>query len=212
VEKVKNLNLWQSPTFVMRLMVFDRLYHLINEVQGSIYLFGLKWGRDMVLFQILRSILDVHNPYRHIVGFDTFSGHVGTDPERDGDEDLVQPGSFSVSADTAEWLTELVKIHFDHVGGGLVQIMPGDVRLTVPARLATNSHELVALAYFDMDLYEPTRKALEAILPRMPKGGVIAFDELNSALYPGETKAMLDVLGRVEVRRFPYLEQSYVIV
>jgi hypothetical protein len=46
----------------------------------------------------------------------------------------------------------------------------------------------------DFDLYEPTRVALEHFLPRMPRGAVIAFDELDNPLWPGETQAMLEFL------------------
>lgn len=41
-----------------------------------------------------------------------------------------------------------------------------------------------------MDLYEPTKKALELIKPHLIKGSVIGFDELNLSLYPGETLAV----------------------
>jgi len=36
---------------------------------------------------------------------------------------------------------------------------------------------------------------LEVFLPRMPKGSIIAFDELNCESFPGETLAMLEVLN-----------------
>ena len=49
----------------------------------------------------------------------------------------------------------------------------------------------MSLLYLDFDLYEPTKCAF----PRMPKGAVVAFDELNHAAWPGETMALLDTLG-----------------
>jgi hypothetical protein len=36
----------------------------------------------------------------------------------------------------------------------------------------------VSLLYLDFDIYEPTAVALEHFLPRMPKGSIVAFDEL----------------------------------
>ena len=36
-----------------------------------------------------------------------------------------------------------------------------------------------SFAYFDMDLYLPTLKGLEAIHKNMSKGGIIVFDEGN---------------------------------
>ncbi|MGH3908504.1 MAG: hypothetical protein ACRDTE_30605 [Pseudonocardiaceae bacterium] len=46
-----------------------------------------------------------------------------------------------------------------------------------------------------LDLYEPTRSTLEAILPYLTKGSVLAFDELAHAKWPGETAALRDTLG-----------------
>ena len=53
---------------------------------------------------------------------------------------------------------------------------------------------------------KPTKVALEQFLPRMPKGAVIAFDELDQAACPGETLAVMEAVGlnRLRVQRFPY--------
>ena len=64
---------------------------------------------------------------------------------------------------------------------------------------------IIALAYFDFDLYTPTRDCLKAILPHLTKGSVLAFDELNMPEFPGETLAVKEVLGlsRYAIRRDP---------
>ena len=58
----------------------------------------------------------------------------------------------------------------------------------------------------DFDLYEPTRVALKHFLPRMPRGAVVAFDELDNPLWPGETQAMLEFLEeyRLRLKRCPF--------
>jgi hypothetical protein len=69
--------------------------------------------------------------------------------------------------------------------------------------------------YLDFDLYEPTRLALEQFVPRMPKGAVIAFDQLNQRHWPGETRALLDTLGvrSLRLQRFPFQPQiSYAVL
>ncbi len=68
-------------------------------------------------------------------------------------------------------------------------IVQGDVRETLPRYLDQNPQTVIALAYFDLDLYEPTRDTLEAIRPYLTKGSVLAFDELAHAKWPGETAA-----------------------
>jgi hypothetical protein len=47
------------------------------------------------------------------------------------------------------------------------------------------------LLYLDFDVYEPTKAAIEALRPHMPKGAAIVFDELYSRQWPGETLALL---------------------
>jgi len=68
-----------------------------------------------------------------------------------------------------------------------------------------NPHLLVSLLFLDFDLCEPTKAALNALFPRIVKGGIVAFDELNCAEFPGEKRALLEFrdLSRVELRRFP---------
>jgi hypothetical protein len=66
---------------------------------------------------------------------------------------------------------------------------------TIPPFLEENPHLLVSLLFLDMDLYEPTKVALEKFLPRMPRGAVLAFDELDNPMWPGETLAALDAVG-----------------
>ena len=46
--------------------------------------------------------------------------------------------------------------------------------------------------FLDFDIYQPTVVALDHFLPRMSKGGIIAFDQLNNPDWPGETLAYLE--------------------
>ena len=81
--------------------------------------------------------------------------------------------------------------------------------------LEENPHVLVSLMYLDFDLYEPTKKALEVFLPRMGKGSVIAFDEINHPLWPGETLALLESmdLSKFSIRKFPFeINMSYIVI
>jgi hypothetical protein len=77
---------------------------------------------------------------------------------------------------------------------------------TIPEYVKNNQHLVVAMLYLDFDLYEPTKLALETFLPRMPKGAVIAFDELDQAQWPGETLAVLETVGlrNLKIERFPF--------
>jgi hypothetical protein len=95
------------------------------------------------------------------------------------------------------------------------ELIKGDATETLPRYLAECPETLVALAYFDFDLYEPTKVCLEAIRPHLVRGSVLGFDQLGSRNFPGETLAVRDALGLegLLLRRSPYAAQaSYVVV
>jgi len=49
----------------------------------------------------------------------------------------------------------------------------------------------------------------------MPKGAIVAFDELNVDHWPGETQAVFEAVGlnNLKIRRFPYHPQiSYAVL
>ena len=91
----------------------------------------------------------------------------------------------------------------------------GDATITFKEYLEKNPETIVALAYFDFDIYEPTKVCLELIQDHLTKGSVIGFDQLNRHDFPGETLALREVLGlkKVKLRRSAYSRvHSFVIV
>ena len=90
-----------------------------------------------------------------------------------------------------------------------VELVVGDAMQTIPEYVENNPHLVVAMLYLDFDLYEPTKMAIETFLPRMPKGSILAFDELNQESWPGETMAVLETvgLGNLRIERFPFTPQ-----
>lgn len=64
-------------------------------------------------------------------------------------------------------------------------MVKGDATVTIKKYLKDNPETIIAFAYFDFDIYEPTKVCLEAILPHLTKGAVIGFDEINFHDYPG---------------------------
>jgi len=76
-----------------------------------------------------------------------------------------------------------------------VSLAKVDFNVTTELYLKSNQNIIISLLYLDFDLYEPTKKALEAFLPRMPKGAIVAFDEINCESFPDETLALHEVIG-----------------
>jgi hypothetical protein len=117
-------------------------------------------------------------------------------------------GAFQTSDNIIDELKKLTAIHDKNRPLGhipKIELVAGDATKTIPLLIKETPHLLVSLLYLDFDIYEPTKVALQEILPRVVKGGVVAFDELNCAEFAGETRALLEVMNlrEVELRRFP---------
>jgi len=200
-------------SFLFRYEIFKR----ILNIQGSILECGVAYGSGLMTFALLSSIFEPVNHTRRIVGFDTFTGfpEISTKDNKKGDPNAKVGG---LKIDSFEEIQKCVKV-FDqnrfigHIEK--VQLVRGDLIKTAPAYLKNNPHLTVALLYLDLDIYEPTRVALKTFLPRMPKGSIIVFDQLNHPDWPGETLAPEESLGikNLKIQRFPFDSiRSYAVI
>ena len=174
------------------------LFKQILHINGSIVEAGVLHGGGTLTWAKLSSIFEPTNHTRKVIGFDTFKGFpsISDKDERGTDGSLIKVGELHGS--TYESVTEAISIYdenrpLSHIPK--VELVKGDIAKTAPAYLADNPHLVVALLYLDVDLHEPTKVMLETFLPRMPKGALIVFDELNAKMFPGETVAVDEVLG-----------------
>jgi hypothetical protein len=216
-ERLSHLGLFQKRQDVTRMLFMHELYEKILDVHGSIFEFGVRWGQDMALFETFRGIHEPFNHNRKIVGFDTFSGFPSVDA-KDGAAAIVKAGSYAVTRGYQEYLEQVLDCHerespVSHIRK--YELVAGDATKTIDEYLTRHPETILALAYFDFDVYEPTKKCLQAILPHLTRGSVIGFDEINVAAFPGETLALREVLGlsRHKIRRSRYSSaQSYLVI
>ena len=196
-EQLRNLGLFLNPQSLARILLMHELYSQILTVPGVILELGVRWGQNLALFSNLRGIYEPFNLQRRVIGFDTFAGFP-TVHEQDGADASITVGGYAVTRDYEQYLETVLEHHERESPLPQVrkfELVKGDARLTVPDYLQRHPETIVALAYFDLDLYEPTRDCLAAIRPHLAKGSVIAFDELGHPAYPGETTAVREVLG-----------------
>ena len=204
-ELALNLGLYQSRMQLSRLLLMDRLYRMIVPVHGVIMEFGVRWGQNLALFANLRGMYEPFNYNRKIVGFDTFAGFPAVS-EQDGP--AVAAGDYGVVEGYEDYLSTILARHEADspvAHKRKFELVVGDATTSIRTYLDRQPETVVALAYFDFDVYEPTKACLEAILPRLTQGSVLAFDELNCPEFPGETLAVMETLGlsRYGLRRDP---------
>lgn len=174
------------------------LFRRVLNVHGSIAEFGVFMGSGLFSFANFSSILEPYNYQRRIIGFDTFEGFPDvskSDTATAAHSSLIKEGGFALSERLYEQLQESAKLFdenrfINHIPK--ISLVKGDIRRTLPEFLEREPHTLISLLYLDMDLYEPTMFALEQLFDRVPRGGIVAFDELNNERWPGETRAFLE--------------------
>jgi hypothetical protein len=214
---ISNLGLFLDSKSLSRILFMDFLYRKIIDVQGVVMEFGTRWGQNLALFSALRGIYEPFNRHRKIIGFDTFAGFPYIAPQ-DGTSNMMKPGQLAVGEGYDQYLSELLLIHEGLNPLGHIKkfdLRKGDATEELPCYLEKAPETIIALAYFDFDLYEPTRKCLEIVRPRLTKGSVVGFDELNDPDSPGETLALMEIFGlnQVRIKRFSYAARvSYFVV
>jgi hypothetical protein len=206
VTKLANFPRYVRRQDLKRFLVRYELFKHVLNVKGSIIECGVHEGFGLMSWYHCSTTLEPENLTRRIVGFDTFSGFPSLLDEDQG-ADAVAVGD--LAADSEAELRVLIEAHdrnrfLGHIEK--VRLVRGDATATMPAYLDAHPETVVSLLFLDFDLYEPTRVALETFLPRMPRGAVIAFDELDNPRWPGETLAAMDAVGlnQLELMRLPW--------
>lgn len=68
-------------------------------------------------------------------------------------------------------------------------------------------HLRFRFAHIDVDLYDPTRAALELIWPRMVPGGAMLFHDYGCSLFPGVRKAVDEFFSRIGITPLPLYDK-----
>ena len=166
---LSNLGLFVNSKDLSRILFMDALYNHIIDVQGVIVEFGTRWGQNASLLSALRGIYEPFNRHRKIVAFDTFEGFPSV-TDKDGTSDLMVCGNLTVSKGYERYLERIMELQelenpLAHVRK--FEIRKGDAVTELDSYLSEHPETIVALAYFDFDLYEPTKKCLERVRPHL---------------------------------------------
>lgn len=199
-----------------RFLARYELFKKIINVKGSIVECGVFRGFGLMSWANLSAILEPVNFMRGIYGFDTFSGFASSNAK--DTTNIKKPEKGELHSNSYQELSQLIKAYDKNRYLGhmeKVKLIKGDAIETIPAFIDENKHIVVSLLFLDFDLYEPTKIAIENFVPRMPKGSVIVFDEIDHPTWPGETLALIETLGipKLKIQRFdfdPYI--GYAII
>jgi hypothetical protein len=189
-EKERSLGLFLRGSLLARILATVDLYKQIIDIPGVILDIGTWRGQTAVICENLRAIFEPLHFNRRIICFDTFKGYKGFS-EKDNVTDLHHEGTYSLGGNTyAQWLRSILVLHeksnaMGHVHGKH-SVVEGDSRETIPRFFAEHSAEIVALAFFDLNAYLPTKEAFEQVWERLVPGGLIAFWQMTRESVPAE--------------------------
>lgn len=194
--KLENFPKYVRRQHLKRFLTLYEIYKRILPVKGSIVELGVFRGFSLSSWIKLSAILEPENLIRKVYGFDTFEGFPSLHQKDKTNEYEHEVGHFYTNVyDELKELSETY--NNDRFLGHInkLELIKGDCTETIPKFLDSNPHLLIGLLFIDLDLYEPTKIALEHFIPRMHKGSIIAFDELDNPQWPGETLALLESMN-----------------
>lgn len=195
-EKERSLGLFLRGSLLARILGIVDIYKLIIDIPGVILDIGTWRGQTAVICENLRAIFEPLHFNRRIICFDTFNGYKGFS-EKDQATHLHKDGTYSLSgSDYAQWLRHILVLHekSNAMGHfyGKHKVIEGDCRQTIPQFFAESPGEIIALAFFDVNAYQPTEEAFQRVWARLAPGGVVAFWQLTRDSVPAEAMVYVD--------------------
>ena len=202
-----------TPRFnLARFLVHYELFKKIACLPGVIVDLGVFKGASTFTWAKLCEIFCPTDVKKVVYGFDTFEGFPSVSVEDGAENPCVdlKPGGYNCGntirndLDMAQEAMNLDK-HLKHINR--IQFIEGDVEKTIPEFVRSKGDGLkIALLNLDLDLFNPTRTALEHLLPLMVKGGIVIVDQYADNNFQGETKAV-DQYFRKTVGSLPVLKK-----
>lgn len=211
-----NLGLYMKTSELAKILFLDEVYRHILDIPGVILEFGVWWGQNLSVFENLRAIYEPFNKNRRIVGFDTFTGYRSFS-KLDKKNNVFSEGNYGVPEGYKSYLEKIISFHeTNNVLENIKKhsLIQGDVIKTVPKFFKSNPETIIALAYFDMGLYKPTKFTIGEIKPHLIPGSVIMFDELNEPESPGETIAFKEMFNdlKYSIKKSKFIQDRSIVI
>lgn len=197
-----------DPSRFSKFITHLEFFKQTSTVRGEILEFGIFKGNSFFRWIKFRDLLE-QTSSRKVIGFDIF----GDFPEAQFEEDKQRRDDFvsetnggkSISLEEMQELLERQSLSKN------VELVKGDILVTLQNYLSKNPHLKVSLLHIDVDLYEPVKEILELLYDRVSTGGIIILDDYGT--FAGTNKAVDDFFNnKAEVKKLPFSNTiSYIV-
>ena len=203
-----NFYLTCQPSRIAKATAHLDLFRRAIKTGGDIAECGVFKGASFSRFAIYRSLFAQAVDHK-MLGFDTFD----TFPETIFPGDLAKREAFIKEAGNKSISTEaLIEVLENKGCAENVDLIAGDICVTVPKYVEENPDLELSLINLDTDIYEPAVVILKHLYPRLKKGGILLLDDYN--VFPGETQAVDEYFKgqNVKIECFPFAKTPWFIV
>ena len=180
---------FSQPNRLGKAIAQYELYKRITGLPGHVVECGVYKAASLIRLATYRSILE--SPHsRSIIAFDAFGAFPASGADKLDSEFIArfekEGGSGLASAEVTALLERKNLLEN-------VMLVEGDVRQTITAFLMKRPEFRIALLHLDMDVYEPTKFALDHLADRVVRGGLVMIDDYNGVV--GATVAVEEFLS-----------------
>jgi hypothetical protein len=197
-----------DPSRFSKFITHLEFFKQTSTVRGEILEFGIFKGNSFFRWIKFRDLLE-QTSSRKVIGFDIFGDFPAAQFEGDKQrrDDFVEEtnGGKSISLEEMQELLDKQSLSKN------VELIKGDILVTLKNYLEKNPHLKISLLHIDVDLYEPVKEILEQLYDRVSTGGIIILDDYGT--FAGTNKAVDDFFNnRAEVKKLPFSNTiSYIV-
>jgi hypothetical protein len=189
-----------DPSRFSKFITHLEFFKQTSTVRGEILEFGIFKGNSFFRWIKFRDLLE-QTSSRKVIGFDIFGDFPEAKYEGDKQrrDDFVEEtnGGKSISLQEMQELLDKQSLSKN------VELVKGDILVTLKDYLNNNPHLKISLLHIDVDLYEPVKEILEQLYDRVSTGGIIILDDYGT--FAGTNKAVDDFFNnKAEVKKLPF--------
>lgn len=185
---------------IQKMIAHYELYKKITDLPGVVIELGVFKGASFIRFATFRDTLESASS-RKVIGFDAFGQFPVPADSTSSDKAFIA----KFEADAGHGISDKeLQQALDNKGIKNTELIRGDITKTLPAYLEQHRELRIALLHIDVDVYEPTKLALELLYQYIVPGGLIIFDDYGTV--EGETVAADEFIKRhsLKIHKLPY--------
>lgn len=176
---------FSDPKRLGKCLAHYELYKRVLGLAGDIFELGVYKATSLTRFATFRELFE-NSDSRRIVAFDAFGEFPTERIDSPGDKKFIREfesaGGHGLSTAEVQAILDHKRISQN------VDLVQGDIRVTIPEFLERRAATRIALLHLDLDVYEPTKFALDALWDRVVPGGLVVLDDYNAV--EGATEAV----------------------